>query len=413
MKFSSKYILMLSILIVPILILSPIKAYSQSDTNSARVIFNKGIALHKKGKEDSASLMINRSMKIFTSLHDTLSMSDCYSALGLILQNKGEFSSAMDEYMAAFNLLQASPRLRFSLSMLTLTTRTGSLYFDQGDYLPATKEFQKAMILAKKIHSKAGLILCSLNLGAISEVYEDFRGAEGYYHVSLQNAAEISDYLNMAISLFNLGSVYYKQDLLPKAYRCFTRSLHLSDSIGDREGTAACLSYLGMVYETSGKTAEALYQYTQALKIFEELGQQKNIAGTLTMIGKNMLYNGDKPKAKEYFTKSLEIASEIGAKPEMADNFEYLAMVCSYEGNFALAEKYFGQYSEINLKSRTAPLSMEPKAQRPATQELSDSAKKAQYRLLKIAFMIFATILLFMLFFLASKRVAGTYKQKT
>jgi len=269
------------------------------------------------------------------------------------------------------------------------------------------------MILAKKIHSKAGLILCSLNLGAISEVYEDFRGAEGYYHVSLQNAAEISDYLNMAISLFNLGSVYYKQDLLPKAYRCFTRSLHLSDSIGDREGTAACLSYLGMVYETSGKTAEALYQYTQALKIFEELGQQKNIAGTLTMIGKNMLYNGDKPKAKEYFTKSLEIASEIGAKPEMADNFEYLAMVCSYEGNFALAEKYFGQYSEINLKSRTAPLSMEPKAQRPATQELSDSAKKAQYRLLKIAFMIFATILLFMLFFLASKRVAGTYKQKT
>ena len=287
---------------------------AQTTERIAEKFRKAGMDLHKKGKEDSACILLQHALKLFTNQNDILKKADCYSGIGLIMQNKGEYSQALENYIKSENLYKSSISYTLSEGYLSLIIRIGTLYFDQGEYVEADKNFQIALILAKHLKNKPGLILCHLNLGAISEVAENFTDAENYYFQSLGESVNLHDYINTAISLYNIGSIYYKQDSLAKAYRFLTLSLHISDSIEDKEGIASSLNYLGLVHEASGKRVSAMHNYSQALKIYEELGQQKNIAGTLTLIGKNLLESTDKSKAMDYFIHSLEISLRIDAK---------------------------------------------------------------------------------------------------
>ncbi|HET6243529.1 MAG TPA: tetratricopeptide repeat protein [Bacteroidia bacterium] len=143
----------------------------------------------------------------------------------------------------------------------------------------------------------------------------------------------------IAVSLNNIGNIYFYQDNYPEALKNHLASLKINEELGDKNGIAGSLHSMGKIYSEQGNYSEALKKNLSSLKIKEELGDKNGIANSLNSIGNIYSDQGNYPEALKNYLASLKIKDELGDKRGIANSLNNIGNIYSEQGNYTEALK--------------------------------------------------------------------------
>jgi len=191
------------------------------------------------------------------------------------------------------------------------------------------------------------------NLGDINAAYE-------YRLKSIEIDEILGDTQSIASSYYNLGSLFFYQDVFEKALEYYKKSNKLGHQIKNSKIIYNSTAAIGSVYGKLGKTELALEFNLHSLHIADSLEYNTGQAYSLGNIGSNYLASGEYVKAKNYIERSLSIKKDLGDKWGQIGSLLALSQLHNKTNNFKLAEKNIFTAlriaQDINARKRVADL---------------------------------------------------------
>ena len=255
-------------------------------------------------------------------------------------------NSYAEWYINMGNFKEAAKKLKTSVRKCKSMEEDELNIFDK---IPGASEEDKVTPIKK--HSGDSYKL----MGNLSMKMGNFEKAEEIYQENLKIYQELhgEDHPEVAVSLNNLGYVYfYKGDNL-KAEECFKRSLGIYQRKyeGRNHPTiATAMNNLGLVNKKKGDFFEAEDFYKKSLIMRQYLFGENHISVATSYNNLGELYESqDLTKSIDYYTESLKIRETIlGRKhSDVADSLNNLGGIFLKMENWPKAEEYYSSSLEI------------------------------------------------------------------
>jgi tetratricopeptide (TPR) repeat protein len=129
----------------------------------------------------------------------------------------------------------------------------------------------------------------------------------------------VGDWLGVAGSLANLGSIAGAAGLHAEARQLYQEALSLFKAIGFRWGIAYTLIRLGEAAHLAGDSAGALPPLEEALAICQEIGHRWGMAFSMIQLGSVHFALRHTTQAGQSFLRALRIAYETHLVPTMLE----------------------------------------------------------------------------------------------
>ena len=173
---------------------------------------------------------------------------------------------------------------------------------------------------------------------------ESRRKAVERYAEALRLMREAGDRRGEAMTLTNMGTVYYLLSEPQKALEHLDQALTVWRTVGDRHLEAITLSINGTVYYyVLGEPQKALESYRLALPVMRAVGDQSGEAGTSTQIGAVYRLLGEPQKALDHFAQALPLWRVVGDSRNEAAVLNNMGTVYNLLGEPEKALHYFEQ----------------------------------------------------------------------
>ena len=188
----------------------------------------------------------------------------------------------------------------------------------RGDYAAALEKYKQSLKIKEELGDRAGV---ALSLGQVGNLYYlkgEYASALEKYEQARKVFEEIGDKLGIAQSLHQVGMIYQDKGEYAAALEKYEQSLKIKEELGDRAGVAKSLHQVGMIYQEKGEYAAALEKYEQSLKIEEELGNRAGVAQSLHQVGNIYYLKGEYAPALGKYEQSLKIKEELGDRAGVA-----------------------------------------------------------------------------------------------
>ncbi|MFH2141825.1 MAG: SpoIIE family protein phosphatase, partial [Bacteroidota bacterium] len=198
---------------------------------------------------------------------------------------------------------------------------------------------------------------------------DDFNKATVYYNRSLKIFEELGDKQGIAANMGNIGHIYITQSnldsnsdtisaKLKKAFWYFNNSLKIQEELCNKEGIALSLNNIGRIYFSQSKSSsvpdssvaklkKAFEYFNRSLIISEEIGNKQGIATTLNNICEIYYVEEKILKAKEFAERSFIIANELGYPENIMDASLLLNKIYRKKGNYKKSLEYYILYTEM------------------------------------------------------------------
>ena len=232
----------------------------------------------------------------------------------------------------------------------------GNIYYYQGNYPEALKNYFASLKIRIEIGDKKGISASYNNIGIIYEDQANYREALKNHYASLKIRLEIDDKQGIAYSYNNIGIIYQNQSNYSEAFKQYSAALKIQKEIGDKQGVAASYNNIGVIYEIQGnrpkvRQAErdslfnlALKSYLAFLKINEDIGDKNGIATSCMNIGTLNTSLRNFSVAEKYLNQALNLSREIGSKLLIKSIYSDLAELDSTQGNWKAAYEHHNLY---------------------------------------------------------------------
>lgn len=172
---------------------------------------------------------------------------------------------------------------------------------------------------------------------------ESRRKAIEQYGDALRLMREAGDPRGSAMTLTNMGMLYYVLDEPQKALDHLNQALTIWRDLGDRHLEAITLSINGRVYSAVGEPHKALESYSLALPVMRAVGDQSGEAGALTQIGNAYRLIGEPQKALDHFAQALPLWRAVGDRRNEATVLNNMGTVYYLLNDPPKAFHYFQQ----------------------------------------------------------------------
>jgi tetratricopeptide (TPR) repeat protein len=182
-----------------------------------------------------------------------------------------------------------------------------------GAYDEAIPYLEQALALAREIDDREGMAVALYNLGDVAFRQGESGAAERYAQESLAICREIGDRQGMAFALRVLGFATHLREEYEETARYHEASQDLYREIGDRWGVATGFINRGEAARMQGKYEEAARCYEASLPIFKEIGNRLGIAIGFLNLGHAHAGMGKDAAALKYLRESLKTSLAIGA----------------------------------------------------------------------------------------------------
>jgi len=228
----------------------------------ASTLNNIGCMYQNQGNIPSALVYLHKSLKIREEMMDKQGIASSLNNIGCIYQNQGDIPKALEFHSKS---LKIQEEIGDKHGIASSLNSIGTIYDNQGD---------PDVTSSKEDALRAGIPM-----------------ALEYYHKSLKIREEIGDKQGVANSLINIGMIYqkqgdakvtfYKPDALRAsitiAFEFFHKSLKIMEEIGDKQGIALSLNNIGMIYFKQKNYLKAEENSKRSISISKELGFPENI----------------------------------------------------------------------------------------------------------------------------------------
>jgi len=280
-------------------------------------------------------------------------IASAYSNIGIIYFNQGSYSQALKNF-------QLSLKIRIEIGdkygIAESYNYMGNIYKYLGNYAEALKNYQISLKIREGIKDKKGIATSFSDIGAIYHAQGNFSDALANQLAALKIREEINDKQGIAKSYNNIGAIYSFQRNFSEALKNHFASLKIKEEIGDKLGIASSYNNIGNVYIRQGNYSEALKNHLASLKIREAMNDKQGIANSYYNIGGIYFSQSNFTEALKNYFASLKIKIDIGDKQGIADSFYNLGGIQvklkKYKSSSDYLNKALQLCSEIGYKER-------------------------------------------------------------
>lgn len=228
-------------------------------------------------------------------------------------------------------------------------------YYDEGNYLEASKYCEKLLTLSKKINYKMGVLRAMMQNSRIKMMAADYNQAMKIAIEGLKLAEEYN-YKHFQTSFcIQAGNILLYQKNDKKAISFYEQAIEISKAENDLNALDICYNNIGNIFAELKEFDKALYNYQQSLAIGIQTQDSISIAGGYANIGAVYLDKKQLSEAKEHFEKALAIYEKYNIKNETASMCLNIATILMEKKKYAeasgLLTKALTIYQQINNKN--------------------------------------------------------------
>lgn len=251
-------------------------------------------------------------------------MATTFGNLGLIYDNQGSYTQALNYYNRALRLYESRGD---KPAIADLLRSIGGVYNSLGNQTEALAYYAKALPLFESIDDKVGMAGVWVNIGKVHNDQGSYRRALEHFNRALPIFEAAGDQPRVATTLINIGAVHDNQGNYQLGLEYVERARRLYEAIDNKHGVAFTLVNLGGGHDKLGDHTKAAAYYRQALPIFETIGDQSRIAHTHLQLGSVPRTQGDPAQAFEHLNKARTIFEAGGEKGGLALTLHNLGVI--------------------------------------------------------------------------------------
>lgn len=284
----------------------------------------------------SSSQLLAKTKVFADSSLSTTQIIDSLSSLAAQNIEKQEYDITLDYLQQALDLSENAPDKYQYLRILVSFGRT---YLLKNNY-PLSQQYLFQFLkehnpdLNKELIGDAYSIIAN-NYNSLGNV----NAAHEYRLKAIEIDEVLGDTESLASNYYNLGSLFFYQDVFEKALEYYTKANELGYQIKSPKVIYNSTAALGSVYGQLKQINRALELNYKSLHIADSLDYVVGQAYSLGNIGSNYLDLGEYPKAKMYIERSLVLKVKLDDKWGQIGAHIALSELYSETNNFRLAEE--------------------------------------------------------------------------
>jgi adenylate cyclase len=183
---------------------------------------NLGILNNMQGNFDEAFTWFQRALVKFEQTHDVNRIAELRHNIGMLFTQKGEFDSALTEFDKSITLsIEAGFLFKLGISYLS----KAFIFTQLKDYHLASVFANRAMEICYKLNDRLSMADIYKIKGIIERSLNNYKLSENYLLTSLRLNQELSNALNRAETLYELGKLYVDMEQKSRALEVFKSSL--------------------------------------------------------------------------------------------------------------------------------------------------------------------------------------------
>lgn len=241
--------------------------------------FQKGLKLarEKKVKRQQAFMLHN--------------MSATYRHMG----NAKKAISADFESLKLFNAIgQKGGELSVTLSI-------GNIYYTiQKDYNKALGQYEKALVLAKKLKHEKGIALCLMNISGMHSELGRHEKSQEFARAALKIAEARNDQYQVAMIMNNMASTYRQQKMYDKGIECAQKCIDITTAANNQNALSSGFYTLAGIYIEKKMYDKALTYALKSLEIARTIRAKTTVINVVEMISEIYQHQKKYKEALEY-----------------------------------------------------------------------------------------------------------------
>lgn len=274
-----------------------------------------------EGEGDLAESVFKQILKESEQRKDFKNHVECLNGLGLLFENRGLSSEALNYYLDGIRLSEKSNQKYYEAMLLN---NLGLLHYRNNQRKQALDEFERALKVAEEEKEYRLAINLLINIGLSYMDENNEKKALEHYKKSLSYAKKLGFPTAVGVSYLNLGSVFY----------------NLKD------------------YETA-----QLY-YDSSRVVFEKSNNNEFISKSILTKARAFLAQSKFSEAEKYSKEGLEVAIKNNVTEDIILAKDILASLFEKLGNYKLALEHLKNYYRLrdsidDLKSKETMAELE------------------------------------------------------
>jgi len=325
------------------------RVYKVTKIDTAKVgVLNKIASEFKEINPDSISTYANKALQLATKLNYGFGQANAEVNLGNASIIFGEYPVAKNHFEKAKTIFKSllkseEENKTFIFGLARCYSSLGVIFSQEGNYNESLDNYQNGLKLYQKIDQKNSISKSYNNIGIVYKSRSNNAKALEYFKKALKIQEEIGEQ-TMPVTLTNIGVIYFESNNLPQAFSYYTKAEKLFQTIENTRGLALLQNYWGDYYTKTKATDKAETHYKQALDLFESM--QNKFGASLALYNLGTLYFEQKnyEKAIPLATKSLAYAQEIGVLDQTYHSEKLVSDIYGAQNQPALSLQHYKNY---------------------------------------------------------------------
>lgn len=215
-----------------------------------------------------------------------IAKSKALNNLGLIYQNKGNYTLAIGKYSESLKLSEENGDMKLTASALG---NIANIYLDQGELDDALNYYGKNLIIVRQLNDKRNEATTLSNIGVVYQEKKEYHKAMAFYKSSWRIRELIGDEYGVAISLGNIGNLLLDEKKYNEAYPFFQNSKAIREKINDTEGLTGVKINFGIIHHGNNQLDSALMDGREAMAMAKKL-ENTELLKDASMLLKNVYF---------------------------------------------------------------------------------------------------------------------------
>lgn len=325
------------------------RVFKVTKTDTAKVnIYNHLAFEFKESYTDSATYYALKAEKLGAKIDFQEGLANAAINLGnvnIILGNYPEAKKQFGKAKIIFESLLESDEENKTIiyGLARCYSSLGVIFSQEGNYYEALDNYQNGLKLYKKINQKNAISKSYNNIGIVYKSRGNNAKALEYFKNALKIQEEIGEQ-TIPVTLTNIGVVYFEDNKLPQAHSYYTKAEKLFKTIENTRGLALLQNYWGDYYIKIKATTKAEEHYKKSLELYESI--QNKFGASLALYNLGTLYfkQGKYEAAMSFASKSLTYAKEIGVLDQTYHSEKLVSDIYGEQNQPALSLKHYKNY---------------------------------------------------------------------
>ena len=291
---------------------------------------NLGIAFYRHSRFKQAIVCFDKAYKIARKMKIAVKEASVLSNKALVFNSLSDYEQAL-KYN--FEALKIRMEEKDSMGIAFSYNNIGMTYHYQTNYSQALDYYTKALKIKLGQNDKEGLATTYNNIGQL--FFEMYSGSQkwtldsalAYYLKAYFTFSAVSNKAGLSEVLPNIGNVYSLKNLYDKAFDAYLAAMNVQKQAKDSAGLALTLFNLGVLYYNQSDYNQSKTYFNKSIDIANKLQIADLIKDNLKML---FFISGNNHDYKTAF----ELASEYATVNDSLNDISRKQLVEDYSGKY-------------------------------------------------------------------------------